>query len=301
MKIVVGLGLAVLLPPAPALGGVRSTLVREAVETIVRRFSTEAAKEGTEALTKRLERLAAQHGPYVIEAARGTGPQALRLIEDAGEHGGIAARLLAHHGEKAVKLVGSRHSLTLIARHGDAAAEAILKHPGIAEPLIETLGQLGIDALNAIGARGGRRLAQMAEDSSLIRIGRTSEVLAVVERFGDRAMDFVWSHKGALTVASVLAAFLADPEPFISGIRNVCDSAVHEVGTAVVRPLVDVPGNLASKAVGRSHCSPLLALLLLLLLLALAALLLRRQYRRFSSSVPAEHKVAGSESTTQRQ
>src|SRR6516162_6618523 len=162
MKIVVGLGLAgLILLPAPALGGVRSTLVREAVETIVRRFGKEAAKEGTEALTKRLERLATQHGPNVIEAARGTGPRALRLIEDAGEHGGIAARLLAHHGDKAVALAGSRRSLTLIAKYGDAAAEAMLKHPGIAEPLIETLGQPGMSALNAIGARGGRRLAQM--------------------------------------------------------------------------------------------------------------------------------------------
>jgi hypothetical protein len=80
----------------------------------------------------------------------------LRLIEDAGEHGTVAARLLAHHGEKAVALAGSRRSLTLIARHGDAAAEAILKHPGIAEPLIETPGQPGMNALNAIGARGGR-------------------------------------------------------------------------------------------------------------------------------------------------
>ena len=297
MKIVVGLGLAGLFfLPAPALGGVRSTLVREVMETMVRRFGKEAAKEGTEALTKRLERLVAQHGPCVMEAARGTGPRALRLIEDAGEHGTVAARLLASHGEKAVALAGSRRSLTLIARHGDAAAEAMLKHPGIAEPLIETLGQPGMSALNAIGARGGRRLAQMAEDGSLMRIGRTREVLAVVERFGDRAMDFVWRHKGALTVGSVLAAFLADPEPFLSGIRDVGDSAVHEVGSAIVRPLVDVPGNLASKAVGWSHCSPLLALLLLL---APAALLLRRQYQRFRSSVPAEHEVAGSESTTQ--
>ena len=219
MKIVVGLGLAgLILLSAPALSGVRSKLVHEAMETIMRRFSKEAATERMEVLTKQVERLAAQHGPCVIEAARHTGPRALRIIEDAGEHGAVAARLLAHHGEKAVALAGSRRSLTLIARYGDAAAEAMLKHPGIAEPLIETLGQPGMSALNAIGARGGRRLAQMAEDGSLMRIGRTCEVLAIVERFGDRAMDFVWRHTGALTVASVLAAFLADPEPSVHGV-----------------------------------------------------------------------------------
>jgi hypothetical protein len=229
------------------MGGVRSTLVREAMETIVRRFGKEAAKEGTEALTKRLERLATQHGPNVIEAARGTGPRALRLIEDAGEHGGIAARLLAHHGDKAVALAGSRRSLTLIARYGDAAAEAMLKHPGIAEPLIEALGQPAINALSAIAARGGRRLAQMAEDGSLIRIGRTREVLAVVERFGDRAMDFVWRHKGALTVASLLAAFLADPEPFIQGVRDI----TRTVAENTVAPLAAVPAETAREAASR--------------------------------------------------
>ena len=138
----------------------------------------------------------------------------------------------------------------------------------------------------------------MAEDGTLPRSGRTREVLAAVERFANWAMDFIWRHKGALTVASVLAAFLADPKPFISGIRDVGDSAVHEVGSAIVRPLVDVPGNLASKAVDWSHCPPLFGSLLLL---ALAALLLRRQYRRFSSLVPAEHGFAGSACTTQRQ
>jgi hypothetical protein len=245
MKIVVGLGLAgLMLLPAPALGGVRSAVVREAMETIVRRFGKEAAKEGTEALTKRLERLAAQHGPCVIEAARHTGPRALRIIEDAGEHGAVAARLLAHHGEKAVALAGSRRSLTQIARHGDAAAEAMLKHPGIAEPLIETLGKPGMNALNAIGARGGRRLAQMAEDGSLLRIGRTREVLAVLERFGDRAMDFVWRHKGALTVASLLAAFLADPEPFLLGTRDITKILADNA----IPPLVAAPAEAVREA-----------------------------------------------------
>jgi hypothetical protein len=72
MKIVVGLGLAgLILLSAPALSGVRSKLVHEAMETIMRRFSKEAATERMEVLTKQVERLAAQHGPCVIEAARG--------------------------------------------------------------------------------------------------------------------------------------------------------------------------------------------------------------------------------------
>ena len=35
----------------------------------------------------------------------------------------------------------------------------------------------------------------------------------VIERYGDRALTFVWRNKGALTVATMLETFLADPEP----------------------------------------------------------------------------------------
>ena len=231
--------------PAPALGGGRSVLVRETIEAIVGKIGKETAKEGTEALAKGLEAQLARHGVAVLDAARQVGPSAVRLVEEAGEHGAVAARLLARHGEKAIGLIRSRRSLALIARHGDAAAEAILKHPGIAEPVIEALGQPGVKALNAVGTRGGRRLAQMVEDGSLSRMARTREVLVIVERFGDKAMNFVWKHKGSLTVASVLAAFLADPEPFLRGVRDITKSVAEHA----VTPLAAAPTEVAREAV----------------------------------------------------
>jgi hypothetical protein len=54
----------------------------------------------------------------------------------------------------------------------------------------------------------------LAEDGGLARSGRCNELLAVIERHGDRALDFTWRHKGALAVATVLGTFLADPEAF---------------------------------------------------------------------------------------
>ena len=69
----------------------------------------------------------------------------------------------------------------------------------------------------------------MADDAALAKIGRTDEVLAVVSKYGDRAMDFIWKNKGSLTVATVLTAFLANPQPFIDGTVDVTKSGLESV------------------------------------------------------------------------
>jgi hypothetical protein len=81
-----------------------------------------------------------------------------------------------------------------------------------------------IVALSRARARPGtvRRLAILAEDGTLARSGRWSELLAVIERHGDQALNFVWRNKGALTVTTVLEMFLADPHAFPQCLRARC-------------------------------------------------------------------------------
>jgi hypothetical protein len=81
--------------------------------------------------------------------------------------------------------------------------------------------------MQALAGRQGRSLARLWEQGTLRAIGRTEELLAVIGRYGDRAMQFIWRHKGTLTVAAVLAAFLADPEPFIYGAKDLGKVAVE--------------------------------------------------------------------------
>ncbi|HMF15244.1 MAG TPA: hypothetical protein VKE94_23175 [Gemmataceae bacterium] len=256
MKPFVWLALAAAgLPPAPALAGGRSTLARAAVEAIVRKSGKEAAKEGSEALARRLEAQVARHGVVILDAARQVGPDAVRFVEEAGNHGAVAARLLARYGEKATVLVHSRRALAFVARHGDAAAKALLRHPGIAEPLIEALGESSAKALSAIGPRGGRRLAQMVEDGTLASLGRTREVLAVIGRYGDKAMEFIWKHKGALAVGTVLVAFLADSEPFLNGARDITKT----VAANAIAPLAEAPAVVAREAASQINWSLVIA------------------------------------------
>jgi hypothetical protein len=61
----------------------------------------------------------------------------------------------------------------------------------------------------------------MFDNGSLQQIGRNEELLEVIFRYGDRAMEFIWKHRKTLTFATALAAFLKDPEPFLDGIKDI--------------------------------------------------------------------------------
>jgi hypothetical protein len=222
--------------PCAARGDWKGKAAREAVEYLFRKGSKEAAAEGAEALTRRLAGAAARHGDDAFRAVRRVGPRALKLADDAGEHGARAMRVLAKHGDDGVWLVSRPRALGLLSRYGDDAAEQLIRHKGVAEPLLERFGGDALGALRNVGPRGGRRLAMMLDSGELARIGRTPELLGAIGKYGDGAMEFVWKHKGALAVSATLAAFLANPPAFIEGAeditRTVAENAVRPVAAA---------------------------------------------------------------------
>jgi hypothetical protein len=224
------LALAVLGTPVAARADVKSTAAREAAEYVMKKFGKEAVQEGTEVLARRIEVMAVKHGDDVIKAVKQVGPQALKLVDDAGAQGATAARLLAKHGDEAALWVLARpRGLTLVGKYGDEAAEVLIKHKGVAEPVLEQFGASATQALKAVSAQNGRRLAMMASKDGgelatiTAKLGRepAEQLVGVVGRYGDRAMDFIWRHKGVITMGAVLTAFLANPEPFLDGTKDL--------------------------------------------------------------------------------
>jgi hypothetical protein len=231
---------ALALAAAPAAADGKTRAAQEAAAFVLQRFGREAARDGASVLARRIERAAVAHGDDVLKAVRLAGPRGLRLIEKGGVHSRQVARLLATHGEKGAVYVASRpQAMQLVLRHGEGAAAALVRSRGVALPAIESLGKPAIGAFQAIGSpQNARRLAMMAaEGGELARIGRTPELLAVIGTWGDAAMSFIWNHKGALAVSAALAAFLAEPQPFITGVRDLS----KVVAENVVRPIAEVP------------------------------------------------------------
>jgi hypothetical protein len=275
------LALAVLLGAvvAPVRADGKSTLAREAADYVLQRFGRTAAKEGAETLARKIESYAARHGDDFFQAIRKAGPQAFRLVEEAGEHAPQAVRALSRYGEEGALWVVSRpRAMSLYVQHGEEAAAALIKHKGIAEPVIEQLGQPAVRALAAVSPQNGRRMAMMLESGELATIGRTPELLGVLEKYGNPACDFVWRNKGALTLTVAAGAFLAEPEPFIQGVKDLTGIVAENA----VKPLAEVPATVAREAAGevaRNTNWTWIVSLMVLALGGLAALRMRLKAR----------------------
>ncbi|QDT53859.1 hypothetical protein Pan44_18850 [Caulifigura coniformis] len=235
-----GLCMAVMLSCAAAPAGV-GKLVKEAVEAASGKLAREGVEEGVERLGAKAASLAARYGDdLVASAVRRAGPKAADLALDAGEHAGLALNLLARHGDDAVALVRRAGACELVAKFGDDAAVAILKHGSLGERVVYELGEQGAKALAGLSGQNARRLVMMAQEGSL-----SVPLLDVVAKYGERGLEIVWKHKAALATGATLAAFLADPEPFINGSvelgTTVVEGVVEPVLTEVVAPIASLP------------------------------------------------------------
>ncbi|MBX9656750.1 hypothetical protein K2Y11_24290, partial [bacterium] len=218
-------------------GSVAGKVVQEAIEFVSKKFGKEVAKEGLETLAGKMSRLAARHGDDLVASAfKKVGPRAGQIASEAGEHGGVALRLLSKHGDEAIALAVNGKSLATVARYGDDAALALVKHGKVGEKLIEGYGQSGVQALTRITAQNGRRMAMLAAEGSL-----QPSLVSVIAAHGDRACAFIWRNKGALAVGSALSVFVASPEVFLNGTREL--AAV--VGDAAIKPLATLPSAVA--------------------------------------------------------
>ncbi|MBV9124221.1 MAG: hypothetical protein JO112_12760, partial [Planctomycetes bacterium] len=207
----------------------------------------------------------------VFMAVRRAGPRGLQLIEEAGEHSRPVARLLAAHGEEGAVFVASRPSaMRLLLEHGDEAANVLVKTRGVAEPAVASLGEPAVRAFGALTTRQDARLLAMmaAEGGELEKIGRTPELLGVIEKYGPKAMHFIWDHKGALAVTAGLTAFLANPEPFLNGAKDLTKVVAEDA----VKPLAEVPAIAAKEGAAEVARKTNWTLLFLVALVALILL-----------------------------
>ncbi len=226
-----------------AQGRVRAAT--EAAEWLIGRYGAKAGRTVPE-LASRIEVLAARHGEEAtIMAVRKGGPAACGLIEAAGADGAKAVRVLTIHGELGAARVLSRPvAMKQYLLLGDECATVLVRHPGIAEPLVERAGASAVKALGAITPQNGRRLAMLMDGELAQQAGRHPEVLGVIANHGDRAVNFLWQNKGAIAGGAALTAFLANPEPYLNGTQQLMTAA----GDSVVKPVVGGFFNLVNTA-----------------------------------------------------
>lgn len=206
---------------------------REAAEYITRKFAKEAAEEGVETIARRLERLAAKHGDDVLPLAKKGGPAVIRTLEQVGDDAPKLMKFSAKYGDEAIWVISRPRSTAIFLKHGEDAGVALMRHGDIVEPVVERWGSRGAKALAQMSdSQQARRLVMMHNSGQLAKIGRTEELLEVISKkaepgWADKAMDFIWRHKGELAVTAALTAFLMNPEAFINGALDLTKIAAE--------------------------------------------------------------------------
>ena len=169
----------------------KAALAREMAEYVIKKFGKEGVDEGVETLTRKIETVIVKYGDDGMAAVKKVGPRSFRLIEEAGENGVESVKLMAKYGDDAVWVVGKKGRLAIFVKYGDDAANAIIKHGEITEPLIGKFGDSAAAALKNVSSQNARRISMLDDSGELNAIGHTPEVLNVIGKYGDAAMDFV--------------------------------------------------------------------------------------------------------------
>jgi hypothetical protein len=204
-----------------ANGGLQSSAIRETAELVFKKFGKGVAGETVDQIAETTARIVTKYGDDSLPFLRKAGQPGYRALTEAGDKAPELIKLYARKGDEAIWIISEPKKLAIFIKHGDNAADALLKHPKIAENLIGKYSEDAVGALNSISKNNGQRLGIMVGDGTLDKIGRQAEVLKVIRKYGDEAMDFVWKNKGALAVTTVLASFLNDPEVYIRGVKSL--------------------------------------------------------------------------------
>lgn len=201
--------------------GPAGTAVREASEFIFSKFGKGVAGQTLEEVSEATAKAVAKHGNEALPLLRNSGHAGFAALTEAGEKAPDVIKLYARKGDEAIWVISEPKKLAIFIKHGNSSADAMLKHPGIADALISQYGEGAVGALNRLSRQSAQRLSMAANDGLLSSTARSPELLLVIRRYGDEAMDFIWKNKGALAVATVLATFLNDPQTYISGLKQL--------------------------------------------------------------------------------
>jgi hypothetical protein len=212
----------------PAGAGPAGSAVRETAEFILTKFGKGAAGQTVDEVTDAAAKIVAKHGDEALPFLRNSGHTGFTALKGAGENAPDVIKLYARKGSEAIWVVSEPKKLAIFIKHGDSAADALLRHPGIADTLIGVYGDDAVGALNNVSRQNAQRLGMVAADGLLAAAPRSKELLVVIRQIGDEAMEFIWKNKSSLALASVLGTFLADPQTYISGAKELIASPVVE-------------------------------------------------------------------------
>lgn len=209
-----------LLVEPSTMAGPAPQAAENLVDFLAKKFGRKAAGGGA-ILVRRANDVLVKHGAAGGDFLKAAGYKGFDILDAAGARSADVIKLFARRGDESLWVISEPKKLAIFLKHGDSAADALLKHPGIADALIEKYGSQAANALVKVSKQNGQRLALATKEGLLDATPKSRELLSVIERYGDPAMDFVWKNKGSLLVAASLTSFVADPQAYFSGLKSL--------------------------------------------------------------------------------
>jgi len=199
---------------------------RELMDFLRSRFAREVAEEGAERLEMRFAKISEKWADDAFKAARRVGP---RIALDAVDrHGAAGAKILARWGDDGARLLTTESGPTL--------------------KVFRALGDDGIEMMvRKHGTLTAVRLPELAP--AIAASGRSRDLLKVLEKYGDRACSFIWRNKGVIFTGAALAAFLANPEPYLTGVKRIAEEPLRQMAASTNWTLVFIAATAMTAAV----------------------------------------------------
>ena len=262
----------VVLPLSQVAANPPAIAIREVVEYLMKKSSGLAAK-GAQAVTSQVTEVVTKYGPDALPFLRKAGPDGLQILDNAGANAPDVIKLVLKRGNEAVRVISKPRNMAIFITHGDNAVEALAKHPGLAEDLIERFGSSGATAMTKVSRVNAQHLAILAKKDPVMASGQADQLLQIVGKYGDNAAEFIWKNKVVLASSAVLAAFLADPEPYLNGAKDLASA-----GVKAATPVVASWGNSIAQSTLPIFLASLVALYFV------GPRLLKQMRRHFASS-----------------
>lgn len=212
----------------PVYSGIVSSggkLAREIAGELAEQTGRKASREFIETTSVQLEKIASKCGNEALDVIEKNGLAAFRVFQAAGDDAGpYLVNAIRAYGDDAIRIAQTTAGRTVLRSGSETAIRAVARHTDATIPLIRQYGDNCARALTQISPANGRRLIQMVDEESL-KSGDFQSLMGTIEKYGDKAMDFIWRHRKVLTSATLLTAFVNDPEPYLNGIKQLAEVA----------------------------------------------------------------------------
>jgi hypothetical protein len=207
--------------------------VREIAEELAQQIAKPASREFAETTSVQLEKIASKCGNESLDVIEKHGIAALRVFQNAGEEAGpYLVKGIRLYGDDGLRIAQTAAGRSVLREGNEFAIRAVIKHTDAVIPVIRTYGDECAHALTQLSPGNGRRLVQMVDEKTLASAD-IQKLMGPLGKYGDDAMDFIWRHRKLLATATLLAAFVSKPEPYLKGLKDLSGDPLGKIWGSV--------------------------------------------------------------------